>query len=643
MKSEGDISILAINDEPGQLKIMCAHLRQAGYQIFTAHDGHEGFEVTKREHPHLVISDVAMPKTSGIELSRLIRADPELSATPILLVSALRKDTASVVEGLQAGADDYLEAPYDPIHLIAKAARLVERGRYEAALRESEERYRHLIELSPNGILLDTQGQISFVNTDGAEFLGAGHPEQLLGRPTLDIVHPDDREITGEMIRQVREEGRTVPLIEEKLLRLDGAVIEAEVMAAPFTSEGKPAVQVVFRDVTARKRAEEALRESEEQLRLSQRLEAIGRLASGIAHDFNNLLTVIGGYSELLLHQLDQNNPMSQIVEEIRKAGDHAASLTRQLLAFSRKQVLQPKVLDLNSVVTEMEMMLRRLIGEDIELITVLSPNAARINADPGQIEQVLMNLVVNARDAMPQGGKLIIRTDNVELTEGYASQHIAVRPGRYVMLAVSDTGTGIDAETQKRIFEPFFTTKKIGKGTGLGLSTVYGIIKQSGGNIWVYSEVGRGTTFKIYLPLVDEEAESIQPRATDATPPRGTETVLLVEDEEMVRRMTRGMLEMNGYTVIEAANGEEALAVCERHHGPFHLLLTDVVMPQMSGRELAQAIATLHPEMRVLYMSGYTDDAILHHGALDPGTVLLEKPFTSSALARKVREVLDS
>ncbi len=642
MEREGENIILIVNDQPNQLEMMGILLRQAGYQVLTARDGREAFEIAKRDHPHIVVSDVAMPETDGIELCRLIRADAELHATPILLVSAVRKDTASAVEGLQAGADDYLEVPYNPMRLIAKVSRLGERARSEAALRESEERYRQLVELSPNGILLHNEGKIVFINTAGLKLFGASHPEQLLGRPVMDLVHPDYREVTGERIRQVREEGRTVPLIEEKLLRLDGAVIDAEVTATPFNSEGKPAVQVVFRDITARKRAEEALRYSEEQLRLSQRLEAIGRLAGGIAHDFNNLLTVIGGYSELLLLNLDQNDPTGQTIEEIKKASDRAASLTRQLLAFSRKQVLQPKVLDLNMVVAEMERMLRRLIGEDVELITELSPEVGHINADPGQIEQVLMNLIVNARDAMPQGGRIIIETSNVHLDEGYARQHVAVQPGPFVRLAVSDTGTGMNAETQKHIFEPFFTTKEMGKGTGLGLSTVYGIIKQSGGNIWIYSEVGRGTTFKIYLPRVEEEVEAIKPGAGDVGLPGRAETVLLVEDEEMVRRMTRGMLEMNGYRVIEASNGLEALMVCERHDGPIDLLLTDVVMPQMSGRELADRLATAHPEMRVLYMSGYTDDAIVQHGVLEAGTAFLEKPFTPQVLARKVRGVLD-
>lgn len=382
-------------------------------------------------------------------------------------------------------------------------------------------------------------------------------------------------------------------------------------------------------------------REKEEQFLQSQKLESVGQLAGGIAHDFNNLLTVIGGYSEIMLRRFSQDDPMRKNTEEIKKAAQRATSLTRQLLAFSRKQVLQPKVFDLNSLVTNVSKMLGRLIGEDIEFITLLRPEAGRVDADPGQIEQVLMNLVVNARDAMPQGGKIIIETANVQLDKAYADMHIAVQPGKYVMLTVSDTGGGMDAETQEHIFEPFFTTKEVGKGTGLGLSTVYGIVKQSGGNIWVYSEVGHGTTFKIYLPLVEEEVE-IHKLTAEPAAPRGTETILLVEDEGIVRTLARTILEENGYRVLEAANGNEALRLCEQHCGDIHLMLTDVVMPLMSGRELANRIETICPHLPVLYMSGYTDDAIVHHGVLDPGTPFLEKPFTPDALAHKVREVLD-
>jgi CheY-like chemotaxis protein/two-component sensor histidine kinase len=372
-------------------------------------------------------------------------------------------------------------------------------------------------------------------------------------------------------------------------------------------------------------------------------MEAVGQLAGGVAHDFNNLLTVITGYSDLMLRRLDNESPFRSSLEEIKKAGERAASLTRQLLAFSRKQVLQPKVLQLNAIVADVDKMLRRLIGEDIDSLTLLEPSLGRIMADPGQIEQVILNLAVNARDAMPTGGKITIETANIFLNEEYARKHVAVQSGWYVMLAVSDTGCGIDAETQVRMFEPFFTTKEQGKGTGLGLSTVYGIVKQSGGNIRVYSELGKGTTIKIYLPRIDEVIESNEAHGAPAELPQGRETVLVTEDEEQVRQMIRMILEMNGYHVLETGGGEEALAIYKEHEGQIDLVMTDVVMPQMSGRELAQSLEVLHPGIKVLYMSGYTDDAIVRHGLLDHEIAFLQKPFTPDALMRKVREVLDA
>jgi two-component system cell cycle sensor histidine kinase/response regulator CckA len=430
-------------------------------------------------------------------------------------------------------------------------------------------------------------------------------------------------------------------LVEDRLVGV--MALFARQKLADDTLDALASVADIISQGIERKRAEEALHASEEQFRQSQKLEAVGQLAGGIAHDFNNLLTVISGYSELLLRGLDQGDSTRSKVEEIQKAGERAASLTRQLLAFSRKQVLQPKVLNLNAIVADVDKMLGRLIGEDIDLLTVLAPSLGQIKADPGQIEQVILNLAVNARDAMPQGGKLTIETANVYLDNQYAGKHIAVRPGHYVRLAASDTGCGMDGETQARIFEPFFTTKEQGKGTGLGLSTVYGIVKQSGGNIWVYSEVGKGTTFKIYLPRVDEVVESEEARDLSADLRQGRETVLLAEDEEQVRRMTRMILEMHGYHVLEASGGAEALAIYKEHEGQIDLIMTDVVMPQMSGRELAQSLETLRPGIKVLYLSGYTDDAIVRHGLLDQEVAFLQKPFTPDALLRKVRAVLDA
>ena len=396
-------------------------------------------------------------------------------------------------------------------------------------------------------------------------------------------------------------------------------------------------------DITERKRAEEALHRSEEQLRQALKMEAVGKLAGGVAHDFNNLLTAITGHSEMCLRRLTPDNSLYRHVEQIKKAGDRAAALTRQLLAFSRKQILQPEVLDLNHIVVELSKMLQRLIGEDIDLLMGLAADLGKVKADPNQLEQVLMNLVVNARDAMPKGGKLTIETSNVHLSEEFADHHVSVPPGHYVMLAVSDSGCGMDAETQARIFEPFFTTKEVGKGTGLGLATVYGIVKQSEGSIWVYSEVGRGTTFKIYLPSVEGHVKEVAAGIEDLELLRGAETVLVVEDEEVVREMATEILRESGYHVLEAKHANEALTLAAQYDGEIHLMLTDVVMPQMSGRDLAEQLTPLRPDMKVLYMSGYTDDAIVHHGVLEEGTAFIGKPFSIDALALKVRETLDA
>lgn len=396
-------------------------------------------------------------------------------------------------------------------------------------------------------------------------------------------------------------------------------------------------------DVTETKRMEKLLREKEEQFLQAQKMEAVGRLAGGVAHDFNNILTAINGYSDLVLSRLTQADPLGNEVKEIRKAGERAASLTRQLLAFSRRQILQPKILNLNSIIASVGSLLERLIGSDIELKILLAEKLGSVKADPGQIEQIIMNLVINSRDAMPKGGKIFLETSNQEIKEDYFREKAFVRAGRYVTLAVSDTGSGMDDVTKSRLFEPFFTTKEVGKGTGLGLATVYGIVKQSGGYIWCYSEVDRGTTFKVYLPTVPEEA--------DATPisrniPKkvsgGTETILVVEDEEAVRLLISNTLSLQGYNVLQAVNGAKALELSNEYKGHIHLVVTDVVMPGMTGPELVERISDIRPDMKILYMSGYTDGTISQQGLLDGEIAFIEKPFGIELLAQKVREVLD-
>ena len=434
---------------------------------------------------------------------------------------------------------------------------------------------------------------------------------------------------------------RVVGVLSFLTTREEGFSAEDMAIATAFASHAAIALEN-SRLLLESRRAYDELAETQGQLEQAQKMDAVGRLAGGVAHDFNNLLTVILGRTDILLHPLKPEDPMRRGIELIQRTAGRAADLTRQLLAFSRKQVLEPVVLDLGAVTTDMKDMLGRLIGEDIALLTTPTPRLGRVKADRGQIEQVIMNLAVNARDAMPQGGRLIVETADIDLDDEYVRRHVGARPGPHVMLAVSDTGTGIPHEIQSQIFEPFFTTKEQGKGTGLGLATVYGIVKQSGGYIEVDSEPGQGTTFRVYLPRLDAEPAPVDRSARPAAAAGGTETILLVEDEEGVRELARDILRASGYTVLEARNGPEALLLCERHQGPLDMLLTDVVMPRMSGRELAERLAPLRPDLSVLYMSGYTDDAVIRHGVLGAGTAFLQKPFTPAALVLRVRETLD-
>lgn len=460
---------------------------------------------------------------------------------------------------------------------------------------------------------------------------------EVYGRNCRLLQGPDtDTGTVAEMYEAIRE-GRSC--IGELLnYRKDGTTFWSALSISPIRGADGAVTHFVGiqTDVTERKRMEE-------QLRQSQKMEAVGQLAGGVAHDFNNLLTVINGYGELLLERLDAADPLRELVSEMTDAGERAASLTRQLLAFSRKQVLTPTVLDLNAVVVELERMLRRVIGEDIRLVSSLQPQLGYVKVDRGQLEQVILNLAVNARDAMPRGGQLALYTHNVELDENYTRSHSYTRPGPYVVLSVSDSGHGMTAEVQARIFEPFFTTKGPGKGTGLGLATVYGIVKQSGGSIEVFSQPDAGTTFEIYLPRVDQMPLSDKPNSGVRRIPSGNETLLLVEDEDAVRSLSKIILRQSGYTVLEASNADEALALARRHTATIHLLVTDVVMPELGGRELAEQLSVLHPEMRVLYASGYTDDAVVRHGVSEAEVNFLQKPFTPLALAIKVREILDS
>jgi PAS domain S-box-containing protein len=500
--------------------------------------------------------------------------------------------------------------------------------------KNAEETFRKAFNANPDPITIATlpEGRYLDVNESFLRVTGYSR-EEVIGHTSRELnfwERPEDR---ATFIKLVLRQG-SVRDFELTFRTKSGEIRTATDSAEIIDVAGQQCTIAIFRDVTDRKTLEK-------QLRQTQKMEAVGQLSGGIAHDFNNLLGVIIGYSEILEQRLPPGDPLHKECLQIKKAGQSAASLTRQLLAFSRQQILEPRVLDLNSIVQNVEKMLRRLIGEHIDLKTSLGPGLGSVKADQSQIEQVIINLAVNARDAMPQGGKLLIETANVELDEEYARHHPPQLPGPYVLLSVADTGMGMDAETQSHIFEPFFTTKEVGKGTGLGLATVYGVVRQSGGHIWVYSEVGQGTTFKIYLPLAGQTAASQQQSLAPADSLRGSETILLVEDEEALRGLTRSLLEDSGYTVLEAELPEAAVEIAEKHRGPIHLLLTDMVMPGMDGRALADCLVPVRPDMRVVYMSGYT--GFSHAGLADSEIALLAKPFTREKLLRKLREALES
>jgi two-component system, cell cycle sensor histidine kinase and response regulator CckA len=509
------------------------------------------------------------------------------------------------------------------------------RERAQEVLRESEERYRDLFDHSTDILFTtDLEGNFTSLNKAGESVTGYS-AEEALKRNLGHLLGPKYLELARHMReRKMVEGGQTTYEIE--IATKDGRLLTLAVSTSLIYKDGKPSgVRGIARDITERKQLEDRLRQS-------QKLEALGRLAGGIAHDFNNLLGIMVGYSEVLFDRLHSNDPLHGFANEILKAGGKAASLTRQLLAFGRRQVLKPKVLDLNASITDMEQLLRRLIREDIELIVKTAPQQGRVKVDPGQMEQVIMNLAVNARDAMPLGGTLTIETANEDLDETYARRYPYVVPGPYVLLAVSDTGTGMDEETQARIFEPFFTTKELGKGTGLGLATVYGIVKQSGGYIWVQSQIGKGTSFKLYFPRVEQPVADSGLDRRQIGPLIGTETILLVEDAEEFRKLTRMLLEANGYTVLEARTSSDAARLAARHEGRIDLLLTDVVMPQIDGYQLSDHLRFVRPEMKVLYMSGYAGPVGTHQIKTKPGATLLPKPFCKDTLLFMVRRVLD-
>jgi two-component system cell cycle sensor histidine kinase/response regulator CckA len=633
----GPLRVLVVEDSPTDAKLVVQELQRTWRpveheRVETAEAMREALE---RREWDLVTSDWAMPKFSAAAALAVLRG-MKLDVPFIIVSGTIGEETA--VEAMLAGAQDFVVK--DKLaRLTAAVARELRECKERRAHREAEEALRksqaRLQRLAESGIVgiavADVHGGLHEVNDAYARMLGYSREELLSGSvDRTEQTPPEWRSSDEAAVAMLKETGVATPR-EKELVRKDGRRVPVLIGVAMLDH---PYCIAVVLDQSQQKRLEE-------QLRQAQKMEAVGRLAGGVAHDFNNVLSVILSYGEILLADLAEGEPMRADIEEVAKAGKRAAELTRQLLSFSRQQVLEPKVLDLNGLLNNIDKMLRRILGADIEFVSVAGQGLGRVRADPGSLEQVVMNLVVNARDAMPTGGKLTIETGNVVLDREYARLHPDSKPGPHVMLAVSDTGTGMDEATQRRIFEPFFTTKEQGKGTGLGLSTVFGIVHQSGGTVWVYSELGKGTTFKVYLPRVDAEIDVME----SAPPPmalHGTETILLVDDDDQVRLVARAILQRNGYHVIEARNAGEALLQAEGHPGAIHLLITDVVMPHVSGPALARRLAASRPEMKLLCMSGYTDDSIVRHGVIEGHIAFLQKPVTPQALARKVRAVLD-
>jgi len=633
-----EMRVLMLEDDPNDLELIRRELGRLTPAPTILHVTSETAFVAALNDfaPHVILCDHNIPTFDGrmaLEKTRHLQPD-----TPFILVTgSLNEETA--VSYLKAGATDYILKDR-LVRLGPAVLEALERAQEREALRRHERLLYQIIDANPSLIFVKNwDGRFVLVNQATAETYGTT-VEGLLGKTDADfnanadeVAHSlrDDREVMSSgQPKFIAEEPVTNPHTSETRW--------FQTIKIPLHMPGDetPTLLGIATEITDRKQLEE-------QLLQSQKMEAVGQLAGGIAHDFNNILTAIVGYTDLLTAELGANSRQLEDLEEIRKAARRAAALTRQLLSFSRKQVLEPRIVDVNGVVMNLDKMLRSLISENIALKIQLADDLDAARVDPNQLEQVIMNLAINARDAMPDGGTLTIETANATLDENYAATHVSVIPGDYVMLAVTDTGCGMSEATQTRIFEPFFTTKPAGRGTGLGLSTVYGIVKQSAGNIWLYSEPDKGTTFKIYLPALDALPEEIGKTAPIEAARQGSGTVLLVEDDEQLRRLTHRALATQGYVVLEADRGRLALDIARRHNGPIDLLLTDLVMPDINGRKLADALRAARPGLRVLFMSGYPDSAIVNHGMLEAGVAYLAKPFTTDAVARKVREVLNA
>ena len=597
------LKVLVVDDDAQMLRSISDILRLGGYSAVVAGSGSEAIDLTRKMTfgPAVALVDLKLPDMDGIELVGRLREIAGLTEVVILTGNA---SVDSAVRALRENSNDYLVKPVQPEHLIGtieRAAERWQRRRAEEGMRESQDRLR---------LIFDHVSDALYIADDAGRIIDANPAACML---------------SGESLEQIQTRNMTDVLPQNGTHSLD-------VRSTAFA----PGVLVyTVRDLTRQ-------RKLEDQLMQAQKMEAVGQLAGGVAHDFNNLLTVIMSYSSLLLADAAPDATDRDDIQAISDAAARAAGLTRQLLAFSRKQVLQLQAVNVNAIVTDIEKMLRRLIGEDISLSTHLDPDLALISADPGQLEQVLLNLAVNARDAMPDGGALTLTTDNADLSEEHSNRHMGAVPGKYIMLAVTDTGTGMTKEVQQRLFEPFYTTKGAGKGTGLGLATVHGIVKQLGGDVYVYSEVGHGTTFKVYFPHLTTTPEPVVAAQESREAPRGSETILLAEDDDALRSLGARVLGAFGYRVLVARTGAEALRIVANHEGPIDLVATDVVMPEMSGSQLVAEVLKARPGIRVLFMSGYTDDEVMRRGVIDGQTAFLQKPFTPDVLAHKVRAVLD-
>ncbi len=658
--------ILVVDDEPRNRQLLEIMLKPEGHSVLMAANGEEALAMLEQHAPDLVLLDVMMPGMDGYQVVARMKAAVSTRNIPVIIITGLDDREARLL-GLTAGAEDFLGKPVDRAELCMRVRNLLRLKAYgdfygnyaealehevvsgiaestktlvqhELTLRTNEERVDYALGSARMGVWeLDmVTRRLTWSKTMAPLFGLTVDQAPASAAEYLALIHPDDRKTVESSFATAANE-RSDYDVQFRVIWPDGTTHWLSGRGRMVRSEDDGPLRLlgVGVDITDQKLLEA-------QFRQAQKMEAVGELAGGVAHDFNNLLTAILGYSHFVIETFSPQDERRRDMEEVVKAGERAASLTRQLLAFSRKQVLQLNAVNLNALVTGMLQMLSRLIGEHVDLVPLLAPDLGIVRADPGQLEQVLMNLVVNARDAMPEGGRLAIETGNVDLDDESFAHEVAVLPGSYVMLAVSDSGLGMTETTRRRLFEPFFTTKGPGKGTGLGLATVYGIVKQSQGSIWVYSEPGKGATFKVYLPRFWGEQDVATRTAGDGQMASGTEGVLIVEDEDAVRLLARRILERAGYRVFDAPSPKEAEAAFDEHAGQINLLVTDVIMPGSSGPSLFGRLSERQPDLKVLYVSGYTDDTIAHQGHLASGIEFLQKPFTAQILNRRVREILD-